>query len=81
MGLTTSSYEGQLSMMSEHVASMNDKLATQTDQVRFSFEWIYIRKLGSIKYKFRLASSTFTWIGIEHIELQIKTERNTIDYI
>ncbi len=69
-------------MMSEHVASMNDKLATQTDQVRFSFEWIYNRKLGSIKYKFRLAYSTFTWIAIiKHIELQIKTERNTIDYI
>ncbi len=37
MGLTTTSYEGQLSMMSEHVASMNDKLATQTDQVQFVY--------------------------------------------
>ena len=34
MGLTTTTYEGQLSLMSEHVASMNDKLATQTDQVK-----------------------------------------------
>ena len=36
MGLTTTTYEGQLSLMSEHVASMNDKLATQTDQVNHS---------------------------------------------
>ena len=33
MGLTTTSYESQLNLMSEHVATMNDKLATQTDQV------------------------------------------------
>ena len=36
MGLTTTTYESQLSLMSEHVATMNDKLATQTDQVNHS---------------------------------------------
>lgn len=30
---TTKSYEGQLSMMSEHLASMNEKLTTQKDEI------------------------------------------------
>lgn len=30
---TTRSYEGQLSMMSEHLASMNEKLTTQKDEI------------------------------------------------
>lgn len=39
MGLTTSNYEGQLSLMSEHVASINDKIASQTDQIeRLKYE-------------------------------------------
>ena len=30
---TTRSYEGQLSMMSEHLAGMNEKLTTQKDEI------------------------------------------------
>lgn len=30
---TTRSYEGQLSMMSEHLAGMNEKLALQKDEI------------------------------------------------
>ena len=30
---TTRSYEGQLSMMSEHLAGMNEKLAQQKDEI------------------------------------------------
>ena len=31
--VTTRNYEGQLSMMSEHLAGMNEKLTTQADQI------------------------------------------------
>lgn len=31
--MTTKSYEGQLSMMSEHLAAMNEKLTTQKDEI------------------------------------------------
>ena len=30
---TTRSYEGQLSMMSEHLAGMNEKLTTQKEEI------------------------------------------------
>ena len=30
---TTKSYEGQLSMMSEHLAGMNEKLTSQKDEI------------------------------------------------
>ena len=33
MQTTTKSYEGQLSMMSEHLAGMNEKLAQQKDEI------------------------------------------------
>ena len=33
LATTTRSYEGQLSMMSEHLAGMNDKLTAQTDEI------------------------------------------------
>ena len=33
MQTTTRSYEGQLSMMSEHLAGMNEKLTTQKDEI------------------------------------------------
>jgi len=36
---TSVNYEEQLSMMSEHLANMNDKLTTQTDEIeRLHFE-------------------------------------------
>ena len=36
---TSSNYESQLKMMTEHVANMNDKLALQTDEIeRLKFE-------------------------------------------
>lgn len=39
MNLTNSTYEGQLSLMSEHVAAMNEKLAAQTDHIeRLKYE-------------------------------------------
>ena len=31
--VTTRNYEGQLSMMSEHLAGMNEKLTTQADEI------------------------------------------------
>jgi protein phosphatase 1 regulatory subunit 21 len=33
MATATTNYEGQLAMMSEHVANMNDKLTRQTDEI------------------------------------------------
>ena len=41
-GTTNSNYEEQMSMMSEHVANMNEKLADKTDQIQV----IYIRQQG-----------------------------------
>ncbi len=33
VGSTASNYEGQLGLMSEHVANMNDRLTSQSDQI------------------------------------------------
>ena len=33
MGTTAANYEGQLGLMTEHVANMNDKLTSQTDEI------------------------------------------------
>lgn len=33
VGVTASNYEGQLTLMTEHVARMNDKLTSQTDEI------------------------------------------------
>lgn len=51
---TSKSYEGQLSMMSEHLASMNEKLAKQKDEIdelsahthshKVSFHWFILTK-------------------------------------
>ncbi len=39
VGVTSAGYEGQLGLMTEHVANMNDKLSAQTDEIeRLKFE-------------------------------------------
>ena len=39
-GTTNSNYEEQMSMMSEHVANMNEKLADKTDQIQVIYVYV-----------------------------------------
>ena len=60
---TTKSYENHLSLMSEHIASMNDKLAQQKDEI----DALKLQLNTKVRGVFRVKGQS-TWSSTHEVE-------------